>query len=64
MENNVIYYQIYLLLRFVDDIYSRRKLGNNVFSDELNNYHETIKFTIEMNPTKFSFNAAYKFSVF
>ena len=64
MENDVIYYQIYLLLRFVDDIYSRRKLGNNVFSDQLDNYHETIKLTIEMNPIKLSFNAAYKFSVF
>ena len=64
MENNFIYYQIYLLLRFVDEIYCRRKLGNNFFSDQLNNYHETIKFTIEMNPTEFSFNAAYKFSVF
>ena len=32
--------------RFVDDIYSRRKLGDNIFFDQLNNYHPNIKLTI------------------
>ena len=39
--------------RFVDDIYSRWKLGDNVLIDRLNNYHSNIKVTIEVNPSKF-----------
>ena len=44
MENDVvtpskpIFYR-----RFVDDIYSRRKLGDNVLFDRLNSYHPNIK---------------------
>ena len=46
MENDVvtpskpIFYR-----RFVDDIYSTRKLRENVLFDQLNNYHPNIKLT-------------------
>ena len=36
--------------RFLDDIYSRWKLGDNVLFDWLNSYHPSIKLTIEVNP--------------
>ena len=55
--------------KFVDDIYSRRKLGDNVLFDRLNNYHPIIKLTIEVNPRKvlvtklININGAYKFNV-
>ena len=32
--------------RFVADIYSRRKIGDNVLFNRLNNYHRNIKLTI------------------
>ena len=38
--------------RFVDDIYSRWKLGDNNLFDGLNNYHLNINLTIEVNPSK------------
>ena len=40
--------------RYVDDVYFRRKRNNEdkLFND-LNNYHENIKFTLEKNPKKF-----------
>ena len=38
---------------FVDDIYSKRKIGGDVLFKELNNYHPNIKFTIELDPSKF-----------
>ena len=56
--------------RFLDNIYSRRKLGDNVLFDRLNNYHPNIKLTIEINPsnsldTKLTnTNGAYKFNVY
>ena len=56
--------------RFVDDIYSRRKLGDNVLFDRLNNYNPNIKLTIEVNPSKFldnkltNINGAYKFNIY
>ena len=71
MENDVvipskpIFYH-----RFVDDIYSRRKLGDNVLFDRLNSYHPNIKLTIEVNPSKFldtkltNINGTYKFNVY
>ena len=71
MENDVlipskpIFYS-----RFVDDIYSRRKLGDNVLFDQLNNYHPNIKLTREVNPrkvldTKFTnINGVYKSNVY
>ena len=54
MENSVvipsepIFYR-----RFVDDIYSRRKLGDSVLFDRLSNYHSNIKLNIEVNPSRF-----------
>ena len=56
--------------RFVDDIYSRWKLGDNVLFDQLDNYHPNIKLTIEVNPSKYldtkhtNINGAYKFNVY
>ena len=39
--------------RFVDDIYSRRKLGDNVLFDRLNNYHTNIKpWTMDLQNSK------------
>ena len=66
MENDVvIFYQ-----RFLDDIYSRWKLGDNVLFDRLNNYHRNIKLTKEVNPSTFldtkltNISGAYKFNVY
>ena len=56
--------------RFVDDIYNRRKLGDNVLSDRLNIYHPNIKLPIEENPSTFldtkltNINGAYKFNFY
>ena len=56
--------------RFVDDIYSRRELGDNVLFDRLNNYHSNIKLTIEVNPSKYldskltNISGASKFNVY
>ena len=55
--------------RLVDDIYSRRKIGDNVLLDRLNNYRSSIKLTIEVNPSKIldtkltNINGAYEFNV-
>ena len=65
MLSKTIFYR-----RFVDNIYSRRKLGANVLFDPLNNYHPNIKLTIEVNLSKFldtkltNINGAYKFNVY
>ena len=71
MENDVvipskpIFYS-----RFVDDIYSRRKLGDNVLFDRLNSYHPNIRLTVEVNPSRFldtkltNINGTYKFNVY
>ena len=56
--------------RFVDDTYSRQKLGDSVLFDRLNSYHPNIKLTIEVNPSKFldtkltNTNGTYKFNVY
>ena len=56
--------------RFADDMYSRRKLRDNVLFDRLNSYYANIKFTIEVNPSKFldtkltTINDTYKFNVY
>ena len=56
--------------RFVDSIYSKRKLGDIVVFDRLNNYHPNIKLLIEVNPSKLlgtslnNINGAYIFNVF
>ena len=47
--------------RFIDDIYSRRKLGDNVLLDRLNNYHPNIKLTIEVNINKFFGNQTHEY---
>ena len=40
--------------RFVDDTYRRRRKNQpDVLFDKLNSYHPNIKFTLEINPTKF-----------
>ena len=53
MQNVVIPSKPIFYRRFVDDIYSRQKLGDSVPFDRLNNYHPNIKLTIEVNPSKF-----------
>ena len=56
--------------RFVHGIYNRRKIGDNVLFDLLNNYHANIKLTIELNPSKLldnkltNINRFYKFIVY
>ena len=40
--------------KFLDDIYNRRKKGiHDALYERLNNYHPSIKLTIEINPNKF-----------
>ena len=55
---------------FVEEIYSRKKIGDNVlFNNRLNNYHLKIKITIELNSSKFldtkltNIDGFYKFNV-
>ena len=48
IPQNPIFYR-----RSVDDIYSRRKKGDNVLFNLLNNYHPKIELTIEVSPVKF-----------
>ena len=71
MENDVVISSKPIFyLRFVDEIYSRQKLGDNVLFNQLNNYHPNIKLTIQINPSKFldtkltNINGAYKFNVY
>ena len=71
MENNVVIPSKPILYRrFVDDIYSRQKLQDNVLFDRLHNYDSNVKLTIELNPSKFldnkltNINGAYKFNVY
>ena len=71
MENNVIIpSKPIFYCRFADNIYSRQKLGDNVLFDQLKNYHPNIKFTLEVNPSKFldtkltNVNGGYKFNVY
>ena len=55
---------------FVDDTYSRPKLGDNVLFARLKNYHPNIKLIIEVNPSTFldtkliNSSGAYKFNVY
>ena len=56
--------------RFLDDIYSRQKLGNSILFDQLNSYHPNIKLNTEVNPSKYldtkltSISRTYKFNVY
>ena len=54
MENNVVTpYAHIFCRRFVDDIYSRQKLGDNVLFEQLNNYRSSIKLALEVNSSNF-----------
>ena len=71
MENYAVISSKHIFYRrFVDDIYSRRKLGDNVLFDQLDSYHPNIKLTIEVNPSTFletkltNLNRTYKFKVY
>ena len=56
--------------RFVDDIYSRRRLRDDVLFDRLNSYHSIIQHTIEVNSRKLldlkltNISGTYKFNVY
>ena len=56
-----------LYRRFVDDIYNRRKIGDNSLFHRLNSYHPNIRLNKEVNPDKFldteltNINGIYKF---
>ena len=71
MENDVVIpSKSIFYCRFVDDIYSRWKLGDNNLFDRSNSYHPNIKLTIEVNPSEFldtkltNINGTYKFNVY
>ena len=71
MENDVVMPSKPIFYwRFLDDIYSRRKLGDNVLFNQLNSYHPNIKLTIEVNTSKFldtklsNINGTYVFNVY
>ena len=71
MENDVVIpSKTIFYRRFVDDTYSRRKLGDNVLFERLNNYHPNIKLTIEVNPSNFfgskftNISGVYKFNLY
>ena len=55
---------------FVDDIYSYQKLGDNVWVDQLNNFHSNIKLAIEATLSTFldtrltNINGAYIFNIY
>ena len=54
MKNDVVVpYKPIFYRRFVDDICSRRKLGNGDLFDGLKYYHPNIKLTIKVSPSKF-----------
>ena len=70
MENDVVKpYKPIFYRRFVDYIYSKRKLGEKVLVDRLNSYHPNIKL-IEVNSSNFldtkltNINDTYKFNVY
>ena len=64
-NRKLVFYQ-----KFVDDIYSRHKLGDNVLFHQLSNYDPNSKFTIELNPNKFldmkrtNISGTYKFNLY
>ena len=71
MENDVVTpSKPIFYCRVVDEIHSRRKLGDNILFHRLNNCHTNIKLTIELNPSKFLdvkltiSHGAYKFNVY
>ena len=70
IPSNIVIPSTIFYRRFLDDICSRLKLGDNVLLDRLNNYHPNVKLNIEVNPSKFldtkltNINGAYKFNVY
>ena len=71
MENDVVILSKPIFYcKFVDGIYSRRKLGDGVLFDQLNSYHPNIKLTMEVNPSKFldtkltNINGTYEFNIY
>ena len=71
MENDVVKpSKPIFYCRVVDEIHSRRKLGDNILFHRLNNCHTNIKLTIEVNPSKFLdaklsiIHGFYKFNVY
>ena len=71
MENDVVIPSKAIFYhRFVDDIYSRWKLGDIVLLDRLSSNHRNIKLIIEVNPSKFldtkltNIDGTYKFNVY
>ena len=71
MDNDVVIpFKPIFYCTFVDDIYSRRKLGDNVLLDWSNSYHPNIKLIIDVNPSKFldnkltNINGTYKFNIY
>ena len=68
IENDVVISSKPILYcRFVDDIYNRRKIGDNSLFHQLNSYHPNIKLNKEVNPDTFldteltNINGIYKF---
>ena len=54
MESNVVIpHKPIFYKRYVDDIRNRRKKNEGLLFKKLNSYHSKIKWTIEINPTKF-----------
>ena len=71
IENDVVILSKAIFYRrFVDEIYSRQKLGDNVLLYQLKKYYPNIKLIIEVNPNKFldtkltNISGAYKFNVY
>ena len=71
IENNTLIPSKTIFYRwFVDDIYNRRKIGNNFLFNHLKNYHPNTKFFIEANPSKFldtkltKISGFHKFSIY
>ena len=69
MENDIVIPLKHILYRrFAEDIYSKRKMGDNVLFNILNNYHPNMKVSIELNPGAFldnkrtNINGFYKFN--
>ena len=65
MENDVVRSsKTIFYCRFVDDIYNRLKVGDNVLFDQLNSYYPNIYLTLEVNPRHklANIHGTYKFN--